>query len=80
MQRCDARSTCRGLLGAPIGLNPTYPGCSAVMTIKIADGFVGNPRLNPTYPGCSAVIARQGDSFVTVVTPVLILLTLDAAL
>ena len=61
------------------GLNPTYPGCSAVIpyTLELYS-FSYTISLNPTYPGCSAVISTR-------VSPgtcpgVLILLTLDAAL
>ena len=44
------------------GLNPTYPGCSAVITSR---NFVRRRNstlsLNPTYPGCSAVMTHNID-------------------
>ena len=63
-------------------LNPTYPGCSAV--IGRPSGRLlrhdGNPGLNPTYPGCSAVIRCPKSFSAQGSRQVLILLTLDAAL
>ena len=78
MQRCDTpiRAPPRGRRA---GLNPTYPGCSAVIgRDRLRLAITSPSRLNPTYPGCSAVIY-----LVTTylrIARVLILLTLDAAL
>ena len=63
------------------GLNPTYPGCSAVIrnSRKVRGGRLKD-GLNPTYPGCSAVIRTRNVRHPRERRPVLILLTLDAAL
>ena len=60
MQRCDINI----ILGHSKethepSLNPTYPGCSAVIGRNvIAVHQQRQSSLNPTYPGCSAVIHR----------------------
>ena len=57
MQRCDPFLPERSSDEVGACLNPTYPGCSAVITDEDrCEQLAIVYRLNPTYPGCSAVI------------------------
>ena len=62
-------------------LNPTYPGCSAVIPPRVRRALLARGgSLNPTYPGRSAVIPPRVRRALLARGGVLILLTLDAAL
>ena len=79
MQRCDPDFAPSGQVARLSSLNPTYPGCSAVITLTEVMDALATSCLNPTYPGCSAVINATTSSRPRL-RRVLILLTLDAAL
>ena len=60
MQRCDSPARSTSSARTRGSLNPTYPGCSAVIPLRVRRALLARGgSLNPTYPGCSAVIDEK---------------------